>query len=199
MSSRHIEITVYGDDLDDDQAYVRNVTVSEDGVLADHVPMALVRAITATCVQLGLDSPAQLFRAADDGVARLREVRHEDILREVESVLVTRGYGRFTTAQSLGALLDELGGKALLTASLGPRFVESLVAARTAYRTGALAGRDLDAHDTAGIEKAPEPGQVATLLRAVQALGVLLNQMTAIEPELKGEDLEVTGGRGEPC
>lgn len=196
-----------------------SVTVTENGLDPDHVAMGLVRAVTGVCMQMGIDSPAKLFRAADDGVARLHEVRSQEELSGVNAALTAHGFEDYQGAHGVNVVLGHLTTQASLGAALGPGFAWALEQARGAHGLASLAGRDLDAHDSAGIPKTAEPGQVATFVRAVRALGELLHTMRAIEPPPvdNGDgththtltraipigppegDTEITAGRGEPC
>lgn len=211
---KDIEITIR-----ESHAPGEGVAIQENGLDPEHVAMALVRAVTAACTQLGADSPAQQFRAAEDGVARLREVREGPELAAINNTLTAHGFGGYQGAAGVSAILGHLVAQARVGAALSPEFAGVLAHARAAFRISSLAGRDLDAHDSAGIAKTAEPGQVAALVRGVQALGELLRTMRAIDPEqvlndngsttitltepvpigTPEGDVEVTGGRGEPC
>lgn len=175
-------------------------SVEADDVTEDGVPMALTRAVAGLCTTVGMPTPEQLFRGLS--------IVHDDQPRELAAIndaLGQRGFGGHTGAQGVAEVLDHLIGQSFATVA-GPDFEHALGEARSAYRVAALAAQDIEAHHLAGEKAIPSPSQVAAMMRATSTLGALLHPLRGIAamppsvPIAVAEgDVEVTGGRGEPC
>jgi hypothetical protein len=139
----------------------------------DHVAMALVRAVNAACVQLGIEPPGALF--AQSGSSETAALRKSVGGLTEQSAMITQALagagfqGRVSTGSMLDAIAD-MRHQALVARALGPDFTSALKEARRAF----------DAVNTG--EPVREP-QVVLLLNAARALGSLLAQLRRIDPE----------------
>jgi hypothetical protein len=180
--SRDLEVQVA-----DSEAQGATVRIVHDYVPDDHVAMALVRAVNAACVQLGITPPGELFARAAEQPPRPEPTRVQaHIARaQIETINRTLTELGYTGEGPLGVIdvIAKLEGQAHVARALGPDFVPALRLARDGYPLAEAVGRALDARESPGQPKVVEHSQLSALRNAVDLLGQLLNQLRNIEPE----------------
>lgn len=158
----------------DSEAQGATVRIVHDYVPDDHVAMALVRAVNAACVQLGITPPGELFAQSSGEVLALRQKTGELIEQSamITQALAEAGFeGRFDTGSMLTAIAD-LRHQGRVGGALGDGFPEALRVARESYN-----------EVLTDLARPSEPAQVTELRAAALALGNLLAELRKIDPE----------------
>lgn len=199
--SRDLEVQVA-----DSEAQGATVRIVHDYVPDDHVAMALVRAVNAACVQLGITPPGVLFaqaaapapapgtyaaagteadpdgeKWADTATGKRGFIDYEARaqMNMINNALTRMGYEHNGGPLAVLDVVMQLESHARVARALGPDFAYTLKVARERYQVARLVGDHLD---QVGVD-AVKTADISSLLRAVVTLGDLLFQMRGIEPE----------------